>query len=818
MSRNVRSRRSRGAGATLSALSTTLLAVALNTSTAGAIEEVPQDEARWGEWQPMASGYAARRREPQGLGEKLTDRRPAAVQQRASKQHSLERRAGTTGKPIALRSVAGSDSVPVATASATAATGPAYRSAWLYTANEGLYAITIAELATQLGRTENNVRDKATTGSLRVLRGPAGTRRATEAVSWHFDPVTDSILFAARTFDSFHTELDAYRILLGGAGTAQAAPMSVSTGTPSGIANASPFRDTLTFEEEPDMLFLTWVVAEEPEADYWFWDYLYGGSRDTLSLPLAIPDPAPSGTAEIVVRLRGFTDQGIVDEHVVDAAINGQYIGTVMFSGMTAGTLTASFDQSLLDSEGNNTLELSVVYSAGTNPGQFLDDVQVSYNRLPIARGDSLWLHATPGGTQSVAGFTSDDIIVVENPNSASAAIRQDVEIVPGSAGDWQVSFDAADNDSFLVATRSSANTGTLARDYMSGLGSTKRSAEYLIIAPRDFSGTALNMAYYRFLTYGSVSVAWLEDIYQQFNAGRAEPAALANFMQYVVNNWQGPPSTVLLVGKGSLDLKDRMGYSDGFLPVALTGTPYALAVSESRLLGFEDDPPFSIGRLPIVSDAEGMAYMQKLAAHEATLGESADLEALLIADNADQGGNFPLNNTYTAARLVDELGFTATASLEHPGDDIGAALAQSSTWNRDLVIYDGHGSVAQAGNAGENFMLAEGVAALANERLPIFTALTCAVGDHSYPATRSLAAALVLNPGGGAVTSVVPSGLSLDTPAQYLGEALTDGLYLDGLSVGAALQEARRTTTGSVQPFVSRMYNVVGDPAVVAR
>ncbi|MGB1142685.1 MAG: hypothetical protein ACPG1A_17425, partial [Halioglobus sp.] len=125
MSRNVRSRRSRGAGATLSALSTTLLAVALNTSTAGAIEEVPQDEARWGEWQPMASGYAARRREPQGLGEKLTDRRPAAVQQRASKQHSLERRAGTTGKPIALRSVAGSDSAPVATASATAATGPA---------------------------------------------------------------------------------------------------------------------------------------------------------------------------------------------------------------------------------------------------------------------------------------------------------------------------------------------------------------------------------------------------------------------------------------------------------------------------------------------------------------------------------------------------------------------------------------------------------------------------------------------------------------------------------------------------------------------
>ena len=191
---------------------------------------------------------------------------------------------------------------------------------------------------------------------------------------------------------------------------------------------------------------------------------------------------------------------------------------------------------------------------------------------------------------------------------------------------------------------------------------------------------------------------------------------------------------------------------------------------------------------------------------------------ALLVADNPDDGGNFPANTTRTAAHLLNKLGFAEAAQLNHPQNDVRDALAQTAAWSRDYVIYDGHGSVSQAGDALENFMLATEVTSLTNTQLPVFTALTCAVGDHSYPATRSLAGALVLNPGGGAIASMAPSGLSLDREAQLLGEAFTDGLFLLGNSVGVALQDAKSQTDDTIPKFMLRMYNVVGEPGVTIR
>jgi len=772
-------------------------------------------ESLWGEWQPMAAGYAARRRQPQKINSSLSQRRPADVQQREVKQRRLEARSGEDStRTAALRSVASASTAPGSSISTSSSATTRISAAWLHTTGEGLFEVSVDSLSSQLGRPANAVRHALGRGALRVTRGDNGGNSANKPVSWYHDAASDSLLFAAPGYDTFHTEHDAFRIRLGGAGSKQAQPMSVTAEESHGdSAVGSPFRDTLLFEEEPDMMFLTWVVANEPDADYWFWDYLYAGSRESLSLQLRAPDPAAEGTAELRVLLRGFTDLDIVDEHNVRAVLNGQAVGSVVFEGMNAGLLTASFDQSLLDASGDNTLELLIDYAPGTNPGQFLDEISLHYNRLPVARDDKLWIHAAEGGVQSVSGFSSEDIVVIEAPAGA-AILRRDLDISTGANGDWQVSFAADAGVEFLVSTRAAAGTGTLLPDYASNLIKTDNSADYLIIAPRDFAGTAQSLADYRSARFSNVRIAWLDDIFDEFNAGRAEPVALKRFMRRVVGRWQLKPSVVVLVGKGSLDFKDRMGYSDGFLPIALTDTPYSLAVSESRLLGYEDNPPFAIGRLPIVNDAEGMAYVNKLAAHEAASSISAP-RALLVADNPDSGGDFPANNQASATHLLNDLGFASAEQLVHPADDISGDLARSDSWNRALVIYDGHGSVAQAGDARENFLLAGQVSSLSNSVLPVFSALTCAVGDHSYPATRSLAGALVLNPGGGAIASLAPSGLSLDAQAQLIGTAFIDNLYLNNATVGDALRDARLTTSGAVQPFVSRMYGIIGEPAV---
>jgi hypothetical protein len=144
--------------------------------------------------------------------------------------------------------------------------------------------------------------------------------------------------------------------------------------------------------------------------------------------------------------------------------------------------------------------------------------------------------------------------------------------------------------------------------------------------------------------------------------------------------------------------------------------------------------------------------------------------------------------------------------------------LLRSSAWEVGYVSYDGHGSTAQAGDGTENFITAADATLLKNAVHPIFTALTCAAGDYAWPGTRSLAGALVINPVGGAIVSLAPTGLSLDADAQQLGVAFVNSLYTGMNTVGDALLEAETQTEGSISDFMPHIYAVVGEPAVYAR
>ena len=144
--------------------------------------------------------------------------------------------------------------------------------------------------------------------------------------------------------------------------------------------------------------------------------------------------------------------------------------------------------------------------------------------------------------------------------------------------------------------------------------------------------------------------------------------------------------------------------------------------------------------------------------------------------------------------------------------------LIDSSTWEAGYVSYDGHGSVAQVGNYAEKYITAEDASLLTNASLPIFTALTCAAGNYAYPGTRSLAGALVLNPAGGAISAVAPTGLSVDTGAQLIGNALVENIFGSNSTLGLSLKDAKIASQGSILEFMPRIYSVVGEPAVYAR
>ncbi len=798
-----------------------LATIFITPPPAGATEA---NSEHWSEWKALASGYMARRKVPARINKKLTERRAPSVQEKLVnveqvKEHLLTQAtiSATTTTSVELQQQLSSVEQQIQqlvgqNAYSLTSHSIWQNAVWLHTGQAGLYSVPIADLAAQLGKTEKRIRRKAKKGRLTLTNGGL-------PVSWFYDEATDALLFAGDSFTTFYTDQNAYKLKSGLYWSTQT--MEIIDGAPAGSTAAKqPYIDTLHFEKEPDSMYSTWTVATEPDADYWFWDYLYGGYKDQLDIPLVIPHPAPEGTAHFSITMRGWTDLEPGDEHQVYAELNGQSIGAMIsWDAFEEAVLEADVDQTLLNTDGNNTLTLHNSYAAGTHPGEWLDQIDVTYSRMPVADNNMLWLHGVIGGDQTVTGFTSEDLLVIQDP-SATAAMLGDVEVEDQGDGTWDVTFTTQAGADYLVADRSATKTAVLSTDNAAHLAWRYNAAEYLIIAPRELAGTAEAMAAYQEDRFDFVKIVWLDDIYNEFSHGRVDPTAITRFMKRT-ERWWVTPSYVLLVGKGSLDEKNRMGYSDSFLPVLMASTPWALAASDARLLGTETDPTrFAIGRIPVTSDSEGMAYVEKLIRHDAAPAEEELFKAVLVADNPDEAGDFHGNADLLADQLTDSLGFTDVTKLYHPQDNVHDALVLSATWEKGFVSYDGHGSAARVGDYQENFLSATDAEALHNTRYPVFSALTCAVADDTLPGTRSLAGALVLNPAGGAVAALAPTGLSLDADAQLLGSAFVDTLFAAGNdnTVGDALLEATLQTQGAISDFMPKVYEIVGDPSVFTR
>ena len=106
------------------------------------------------------------------------------------------------------------------------------------------------------------------------------------------------------------------------------------------------------------------------------------------------------------------------------------------------------------------------------------------------------------------------------------------------------------------------------------------------------------------------MEIAWLDDIYDEFSAGRTDPRAMSDFLAYVYRNWKRVPEYVVLLGNGTLDHKNRQGYGDSLLPVRMMMSPWGLLVSDNRYTDINGDgqSEYAFGRIPAITDAQGLA------------------------------------------------------------------------------------------------------------------------------------------------------------------------------------------------------------------
>jgi len=415
----------------------------------------------------------------------------------------------------------------------------------------------------------------------------------------------------------------------------------------------------------------------------------------------------------------------------------------------------------------------------------------------------------------TVEGFTDPGILVFDVTNPLRPVLKTGTTVEP-YAGKYRASFVPASPESVYLAISAGAATDIpdAWADSPSQLSSSNNQADYILIAPNELIAGAQELAAYRQKMGLKTMVVNVEDIMDEFNYGLSSPKAIQAFLTYAYNNWSRPPHYVVLVGDGTYDYRDNLHYSENLVPTMVVRTPDGLFTSDNILADVNGDhvPEMAIGRLPVLSAEELHNVTAKIIAYERNVGN----RLLMLADNADDGGNFPADSDALGARIMAKYQVKKIYLSEYPVADVRQMLFSEISKGTSLINYLGHASSDIL--AAETLLGLSDVASLSNSASPfVLNAMTCMVGQYAFPGADSLSETLLLKKDGGATAVWAPSGLAFNSDSKLLAEYFFKTVQKKrGLILGSAI-------LGSFKSFYSRggpsyvldTYTLQGDPAL---
>jgi hypothetical protein len=565
---------------------------------------------------------------------------------------------------------------------------------------------------------------------------------------------------------------------------------------------------------------------QDPEADVWIWKsvapILGMDSRASLLMPLS--DPVEDRTAELSVRLQGYALGQ--QTYCARAEINGRFVDQQSWTGPDPFIMKMEVPAGLLRN-GENTLEIIGLTSGAEIPEVFLiDGFSIHYERYAQLSGAPL-LAWTGQNAERVAVESALDakMLALDITNPWRPVLLESEP--PIAIGDSATTlFELQPGGRYLMIDERAVSRDTAVMPAaVTGLGSARNEADYLVITPRILESGATELAAYRQAQGLSTRVVVLEDLIDEFGDGSLGPDAIRGFLQAAYQNWKRRPLWIVLVGKGSFDYRNIRNQDGHLMPAALTPTPNGLFASDgwfADVSGSDSLPEMVVGRIPVRSNLELTRYIAKLRAYEAA-GNASEGDyrknALLVADNPDLGGNF-FAASETAAEILDAGGFAIERIFLEP--DQVAAMRRRLLDNLNI----GTGLVHYIGHAGTDRLTQEGLLRMTDlgqlsdsGRPSVVLAWTCVANRFEIPGTLCLGESLVLRPEGGAVAVWAPTGISRNPEAcaldrrflQNLSEAAGQGMPLGEI----ILRSCEEFAEDGNPSYILRMYSLLGDPAI---
>jgi len=689
---------------------------------------------------------------------------------------------------------------------------PAPGTAKIYLVEEGIYRLShsaLREVGLDLKGVDPNLIQL-------TLRG--------QAVPFRLINSGAAVEFYGKANDSQYSTTNVYWLTVGQAGGKEMGERAVSSAK--GGSFPASFGTTLHLEEDS----IYWARAPEG-ADHWYWQALTAPA--TVALPFDLPHLA--GVEGVLrVALLGGTSDAAEPDHHLRVRLNDQLAADVTWDGQERFLIESATPHLLA---GENVLVVEAPGDTGAKADvALLDWVEIRYPRRFVAEEDSLQF-AGLAGAYRIAGFSQPEVEVFDITDAANPVHLNGSDVEP-DGHTYTVSFSdpiPGRRTYLAVSPRAIKQPTRIARPpsppELGGPGGSspelggkgRNQADYIVITHPDFRQSLQPLVEWRNSQGLEVKVVTIEEVYDAFSFGLADPAAIRDFLRYAHQHWIKPaPRYVLLVGDASFDYRDNLqAPNKNLVPTYLVQTHFVgQTASDNWFVDLDDDtlPDMAIGRLPVKSAAEVRIAVDKIIDYERdpTPGEWRR-RVLFVADD-DQPDFEATSDDLIENNLPPDYQATRVylSAFADP-DESRARIIAEFNQGAAIVSYVGHAALNVW--AKEAVFSSSDIASLRNgSKLPFVVTMTCLDGYFHHPQADCLAEQLLLTEGKGAVAVFAPTSESLPTDQDVLAKALFQALFAeDAPTLGEAIMRAKRSLPDGGQGYedLIETYTLLGDPAL---
>lgn len=617
-------------------------------------------------------------------------------------------------------------------------------------------------------------------------------------------------------------------------------PTYIAAGSnPTGYPPTTTYQTSVT--ADPFVRFFsTWTdqwPSFENEPDSWWWERLDANNK---VVNVTLPHPSASGPdAQFVAEV---LSADFYPSTTLNVFMNTYPTpGTRVFSGKFDFNVTSTVPQSSILA-GANSFRFN--FSA-THTYVYLNRITVDYIRQFIADGNELLFTHRPAGQYEyvIDGFTEPNaanVLVwdITNPQAPVRIPMSAADISVGAPYKYRIGSDHAANVGYIATTTANVDAPVAVSRYVTAdLNPPTGEVDWLAISYADFIPQAERLAAFRQdPLHGGLRtfVVDVQKIINQYGYGLVMPEAIKVYLLDAMQNWVVPPSYVVLVGDASQNprgfncvpcgsywgpdnyqlVPTFLLFVDRFQGLIPTDFPF------SQLVGNDDVPDISIGRLPGDNLSEITTIVDKIILYENNLlSPTGWMENVgFVADNTDAGGNFcheaqQLGDTFPPEFNEDYLCLPTGAASDVA--TLRTQIFNAINTGMLLLNYRGHGSIT---SWADGLMTRSDTSLWTNYGRPmVIISADCLDGYFVWPGVVSMAETYLKTPNAGSAAHWSSTGLGYLYEYSLMGQGFYGGLFDDGLTaIGDAIRHAKTLYAGAgYHQSVNYAMTLEGDPAM---